>query len=124
MVLHRSATHVLIAILWVCINGCDLICNLNNASDVGKDGQIIRLSSNYFSLIRETKGWCLRKHHVTIQPDEDRTSVKKKLLGQHKNPFQGYLFDGSTLFTIVNACPDVSISNVNHCHPQSNSSIT
>lgn len=46
---------------------------------------------------------------MDVSPEEDRTFVKKKLLRQHESKFEGFLFDGSTLFTFVNACPDVSI---------------
>lgn len=75
---------------------------------LGKSGQPLRLKSNHFLLTSERK-WTLCKHHVDFEPAEERTGIKKGLMRNHRNLFLGYLFDGSTLYTIRAACSKVSL---------------
>ncbi|XP_065207417.1 piwi-like protein Siwi [Planococcus citri] len=74
-------------------------------SKKGKSGTPIKLKSNHFSL-SAFRQWILFKHHVEFDPVEDRTGVKKGLLKIHRDKFVGYLFDGSTLYTINPACSE------------------
>lgn len=78
----------------------------------GMTGQKQMFTSNHFEMRAGIK-WCLCKHHVDFNPPEDRTHIRKMLMRIHKDKFSGYLFDGSTLFTIRNACPDVSCRSQN-----------
>ncbi|XKL69438.1 hypothetical protein PGB90_007207 [Kerria lacca] len=74
------------------------------SAKTGASGQTVQFSSNHF-LLKTAQNWILCKHHVDFNPPEDRTHVRKLLLRIHRDKFAGYLFDGSTLFTTQNACP-------------------
>lgn len=54
--------------------------------------------ANYF-LIKTVPNWALRQYRVDIAPEEDRTFIRKKLLGMHRERLGGYLFDGTVLYT-------------------------
>ncbi|GLV44692.1 aubergine [Carabus blaptoides fortunei] len=78
----------------------------NLSSKRGTSGTPIRLQANYFELLTKTD-WCLYQYRVDFAPDEDRTRVRKQLLGQAcRDKLPGYLFDGSMLFTSNRIQPD------------------
>ncbi|XP_001949497.1 piwi-like protein Siwi [Acyrthosiphon pisum] len=64
----------------------------------GKSGQTVPLLANYFPITSYTN-WCLYQYRVDFNPEEDRISTKKGLLGQHRERLGGYLFDGTMLFS-------------------------
>lgn len=65
----------------------------------GTVGRPITLSANFFKLQRRTD-WCLNEYCVKYDPPlETETGLKKALLRQHVNQLQGYIFDGSILYT-------------------------
>ena len=74
------------------------MCSILVAGDTSKDEPPIRLMANYFK-INTVPDWALRQYRVDIAPEEDRTFIRKKLLGMHRERLQGYLFDGTVLYT-------------------------
>ena len=70
----------------------------NLATKQGTDGAPVRLLANYFK-INTVPDWALRQYRVDIAPEEDRTFLRKVLLGKHRELLGGYLFDGTVLYT-------------------------
>ncbi|XP_015598612.1 piwi-like protein Siwi isoform X2 [Cephus cinctus] len=69
-------------------------------SKKGVSGYPLTLTTNYFEILAK-KEWCLYQYHVDFCPEEDRIAVRKGLLRLHKEKLggNGYIFDGSVLFT-------------------------
>lgn len=67
-------------------------------SKKGISGPMIQLKTNYFRIQRK-KSWGLFQYHVDFAPEIDITGIRKSLLREHKSMFNGFLFDGSMLWT-------------------------
>ncbi|KAF7997591.1 hypothetical protein HCN44_006162 [Aphidius gifuensis] len=76
-------------------------------SKKGSSGKPFNFRSNYFKLTA-APDWCLYQYHVDIQPEEDRTFVRKGLLGLHREKLGGYMFDGTSLYLCARLANDVS----------------
>lgn len=63
----------------------------------GTSGQGILLRTNYYQ-VRARPDWCLCAYHVSFNPEETRTPVKKLLLRQHSGVLGHYIFDGAQMF--------------------------
>ncbi|XP_015598594.1 piwi-like protein Siwi [Cephus cinctus] len=70
----------------------------NLISKKGTSGHPLELTTNYFELICKSD-WHLYQYHVDFSPEEDRIAVRKGLLRLHEDKLNGYIFDGSSLFT-------------------------
>ncbi|KAK5647282.1 hypothetical protein RI129_002174 [Pyrocoelia pectoralis] len=72
----------------------------------GVHGNPVRLNANYFKLMQKPD-WSLYQYRVDFSPEEDRTNVKK---GQFRRATQevlnGYIFDGTVLYTSARLNPD------------------
>lgn len=72
----------------------------------GSTGQPIRLLCNYFQLLQAGK-WGLNQYRVDFNPDVDHTGQRK---GYMKTAMQdvlnGYLFDGTVMYTPARLHPD------------------
>jgi len=78
---------------------------------LGNSGQPVKLLANYFPITSYTN-WCLYQYRVDFNPEEDRISTKRGLLGQHRERLGGYLFDGTMLFSGSRFDPPVSIVEI------------
>lgn len=67
-------------------------------SKKGSTGPMLQLKTNYFRIQRK-KEWGLYQYHVDFAPEIDVTGVRKSLLRAHRSQFNGFLFDGSMLWT-------------------------
>uniref|UniRef100_A0A336MED6 CSON000333 protein n=1 Tax=Culicoides sonorensis TaxID=179676 RepID=A0A336MED6_CULSO len=67
-------------------------------SKKGTTGTLFNMKTNYFRIQRK-KQWGLYQYRVDFAPDIDVTQIRKALLRQHKSLFNGFLFDGSMLWT-------------------------
>ncbi|XP_050672859.1 piwi-like protein Siwi [Leptidea sinapis] len=74
-------------------------------SKKGSFGNPIDLTANYFT-VETTPQWCLYQYHVTFSPEEDHTGIRKSLLRVHGKNLGGYLFDGTSLYTVKKLHPD------------------
>ncbi|XP_065199972.1 piwi-like protein Siwi [Planococcus citri] len=75
------------------------------SSKKGVSGQKTKFQANFFQLMK-TPQWNLNKYHVDFNPVEDRTSMRKILMREHRESLGMYLFDGSTIFSSHNLCPN------------------
>lgn len=67
-------------------------------SKKGTTGPIIQLTTNYFKIQRK-KDWGLYQYHVDFAPEIDITGIRKSVLRAHRAQFNGFLFDGSMLWS-------------------------
>lgn len=66
----------------------------------GTTGRPIRLHANYFPIMRNTD-WTFYRYNVDFEPEEDLIELKKELFAiATEGILLGYLFDGSTVYTI------------------------
>ena len=78
----------------------------------GSTGTKVELKANYFELLN-VPGWALYQYRVDFSPEEDQTHMKKKLIREHQEVFgpHPYIFDGTTLLTVVRLQTEVSEIN-------------
>lgn len=69
----------------------------------GSTGNVVRITANYFRL-KKKPTWCLYQYHVDFDPEVLQVSVRKGLLGVHRNTIGSNIFDGSSLF-LTNRLP-------------------
>lgn len=69
-------------------------------SKEGTSGNQVVLKTNYFR-IKTKPQWSIYQYRVDFAPDIELTAVRKGILRQHKNLFNGYLFDGTVLYTLT-----------------------
>lgn len=75
-------------------------------SKKGISGSPIKLTANYFALT-SVIDWNLFQYRVDFAPDEERTTIKRKLFGTAvKDLLAGYIFDGTVLLTTQRLHPD------------------
>ncbi|KAJ8934127.1 hypothetical protein NQ314_013586 [Rhamnusium bicolor] len=78
----------------------------NVQSKMGQSGQQIKLIANYFTLIEAGK-WGLNQYRVDFNPEIDNTRQRKGLIRTGMaNVVNGYLFDGTVLYTPQLINPD------------------
>jgi len=76
----------------------------------GKTGRQLVLATNYFKIVKRPD-WSLIQYHVDFQPPIDVTRIRRALVYQHRELFDGYIYNGSTLFT----CTNLKNKMVNEC---------
>ncbi|KAL7742990.1 hypothetical protein ACLKA6_011357 [Drosophila palustris] len=75
----------------------------------GKDGQPIRLITNFFR-VKTTPKWRIAHYHVDFSPDIEMVQVRCGILSNHAAILgTGYLFDGKQLFTTIKFEQDVTV---------------
>lgn len=75
-------------------------------SKKGSFGNPVDLRANYFE-IEATPQWQLYRYHVDFTPEEDQTFLRRSMLKEHREYFGGgYIFDGTTLYTVNKLHPD------------------
>lgn len=74
---------------------------------IGKGGQDIQLTSNYFPITTYTD-WTLYQYRVDFNPVQDIINIQRGLLHPHKALLGPYIFDGTMLFSSKKYKPDVS----------------
>ncbi|XP_060874625.1 piwi-like protein Siwi [Metopolophium dirhodum] len=72
---------------------------------IGKGGQDIQLTSNYFPITTYTD-WSLYQYRVDFNPIQDKINVQRGLLSSHKELLGAYIFDGSMLFSSKKYIPN------------------
>lgn len=78
-------------------------------SKVGRDGEPIRLITNFFR-VKTTPKWRIAHYHVDFSPDIEMTRVRCGILSNHAAILgTGYLFDGKQLFTTRKFDQDVTV---------------
>ncbi|KAK7065900.1 hypothetical protein SK128_024636, partial [Halocaridina rubra] len=76
--------------------GQSLLISLKNEGSMA--GQAVNLLANYFTVVKKLD-WKLCLYHVDFSPEEDRTSLRKKMLRQHTQALgNNYIFDGMQLY--------------------------
>lgn len=76
--------------------------NLN--SKKGTLGQPIQLIANYFRVKRKPS-WNLYTYHVEFRPEQESIGLKRRLIREQRERFNGYLFDGTRIFTTTKVTP-------------------
>ena len=65
----------------------------------GKRGTSVNMRSNFYQL-KMAAAWSMYQYHVSFEPEEDRTMVKRILFRDvAKSMHLGYMFDGTQLYT-------------------------
>jgi len=64
----------------------------------GKNGQFIKLLSNYF-MLKKGCNWSLSQYRVDFSVEVDSTRFRKKLIRDVKEAIGAYVFDGTMLYT-------------------------
>nr|CAI5824559.1 unnamed protein product [Callosobruchus analis] len=79
----------------------------NMESKQGSSGTPIHLTANYFSLLQAGK-WGLNQYQVDFNPAVDQTRDRKRLLREALQDvgINGYLFDGTNMYTPQRLHPD------------------
>ncbi|CAI6362543.1 unnamed protein product [Macrosiphum euphorbiae] len=72
---------------------------------LGKGGQEIQLTSNYFPITTYTD-WTLYQYRVDFNPEQDKVNIQRGLLGPHKALLGPHIFDGTMLFSSKKYKPD------------------
>lgn len=72
---------------------------------LGKGGQDIQLTSNYFPITTYTD-WSLYQYRVDFNPVQDKINIQRGLLSSHKELLGAYIFDGSMLFSSKKYIPN------------------
>lgn len=81
-------------------------------SKIGKDGEPIKLLSNYFR-VKTKPQWRIVHYHVEFTPELESVRVRCGVLSEHARSFgAGYLFDGKQLFTTKKFEEDVTVLQV------------
>ncbi|MPC42405.1 Piwi-like protein 1 [Portunus trituberculatus] len=81
----------------------------------GTSGQGILLRTNYYP-VRARPDWCLCAYHVSFNPEETRTPVKKLLLRQHCGVLGHYIFDGAQMFLSHKLIRDIFSILLRRCY--------
>lgn len=66
-------------------------------SKMGNDGRKINLITNYFRTVGPQ--WNLYVYHVDFKPEVLDDGLRKRLVRDHRSLFNGYLFDGTQIFS-------------------------
>lgn len=64
----------------------------------GYTGTTVTLGTNYFRLIRKPE-WNIFQYRIDFAPDIEAVVIRKALLRPHMKLFNGFLFDGTMLFS-------------------------
>lgn len=64
----------------------------------GSSGTTITLGTNYFRLVRKPE-WSIHQYRVDFSPEIEAVVIRKALLRAHMKVFNGFLFDGTMLFS-------------------------
>lgn len=64
----------------------------------GEGGKPINLIANYFRVNR-APAWNLYTYHVEFRPELELRGTKQRLIREQRELFNGYLFDGTRIFT-------------------------
>lgn len=72
----------------------------------GTGGTIVKLRANYFPITPLKKEWNIYQYRVDFLPDIEETFIKKAILRPYRAEFNGYVFDGSMLFTSTKLAND------------------
>lgn len=72
----------------------------------GTMGTVVKLRANYFPITPLKKEWDIYQYRVDFLPDIEETFIKKALLKPYKREFNGYVFDGTMLFTSTKLVKD------------------
>ncbi|XP_075154889.1 piwi like RNA-mediated gene silencing protein aubergine [Haematobia irritans] len=67
------------------------------ATKSGLTGTKVPIQANYFRILRKPK-WSIHQYRVDFRPDVDLVRLRRAYLGQHRDLFGGYIFDGTVLF--------------------------
>lgn len=57
----------------------------------------VALTSNYFKLLEQPE-FQLTQYRVDFMPDIDVTNTRKKMIGENRQHFGRYIFDGASLY--------------------------
>lgn len=68
-------------------------------SKCGTSGTVVKLTANYFPIKPVQHNWTLYHYHADFLPNVEETFIRKALMRPYKNEFNGYVFDGSALYT-------------------------
>lgn len=63
----------------------------------GTAGTKVTVQANYFRVLKKPN-WTLHQYRVDFSPDVDLVRLRRAYLGQHRELFGGYIFDGTVLF--------------------------
>lgn len=74
-------------------------------SKSGTSGQSLKLSANYFKLIRKPK-FEFALYRVDFKPDIENAAMRKAFVGHHKELLGGYLFDGQSMIYLTRRLPE------------------
>lgn len=64
----------------------------------GSSGTTITLGTNYFRLVRKPE-WSIHQYRVDFSPEIEAVVIRKALFRAHMKVFNGFLFDGTMLFS-------------------------
>ncbi|XP_037932145.1 protein aubergine-like [Teleopsis dalmanni] len=82
----------------------EVIQHTRPVSCVNKQGAVgrpVMVQTNYFRLLK-TPEWVIHQYRVDFAPEVDLLHVRRGMIGQHKDLFGGYVFDGTLLFSTQN----------------------
>lgn len=71
----------------------------------GTSGNPVKLSANYFKLIRKPT-FEFTLYHVDFEPNVDILPLRKAFIGQQREYLGGYLFDGQNMIYLTRRLPD------------------
>jgi len=77
------------------------------SSKQGTNGTEVALFTNYFQVSTKGDGTLLN-YRVDFTPEEERSSVKKRLMRVHEGTLGKYIFDGTNLYMSNRISGDVS----------------
>lgn len=70
-------------------------------SKEGEEGQPVKLTTNYFKFLSR-ESMRIYQYIVEFEPEIPISVLKKGLISEHKSRIGGYVFDGTTMYTIQN----------------------
>uniref|UniRef100_A0A336LSU2 CSON003002 protein n=1 Tax=Culicoides sonorensis TaxID=179676 RepID=A0A336LSU2_CULSO len=76
-------------------------------SKKGFSGTIAHLTTNYFRLVRKPE-WSIFQYRVDFKPDIEALFIRKALLRPFTQHFNGYLFDGTMIFSSTKLPNDIT----------------
>lgn len=78
----------------------------------GTEGQSVQLAANYFRFISTTQ-FKIYQYSVNFTPEIEITSIRKRLMKEHKGKLGGYIFDGTTLYVAEINSNNLELVSVN-----------
>lgn len=78
----------------------------------GTEGQSVQLAANYFRFISTTQ-FKIYQYSVNFTPEIEITTIRKRLMKEHKGKLGGYIFDGTTLYVAEINSNNLELVSVN-----------